>query len=150
MRTKQLITIGLIGVFAALAVYAWREFNRTHKSLVTVQSDYTVQATALVHEFLSNEEAACDKYRDKILTVTGMVKWVDRVEGDCIIVLGDTASLSASVRCLVDSAQVKYTGSLRPSDTVTVKGVFTGFKNDDTGLLGSDVELNRCVVGYGE
>jgi len=36
--------------------------------------------------------------------------------------------------------------SLRRGDQVVVKGFFTGFKEDETGLLGSDVEMNGCVL----
>lgn len=146
MRTKQWITIGLVGVFAAMAVYAYREYHRTNKSLAAVQPDYTVPATTLVNEFLNNEEAACGKYRNKILAVQGLIKSVDMIEGDCIIMLGDTARQSSSVRCLLDSTQVKQAIVLKRGDPITIKGAITGFIKDDTGLLGSDVELNRCVV----
>jgi hypothetical protein len=36
--------------------------------------------------------------------------------------------------------------NIKEGDEVTVKGNFTGFQKDDTGLLGSDILLNRAVV----
>jgi len=147
MQKKQLIVISILLVLAAVAIYAYREYSRTNKNLAEVEADLTVDATALVNEFLANDTAAYNKYRNKILAVQGMVKAVDQVEGDCTIVLGDTTELASSVRCLVDSAHVKSAVVLKRGERITVKGAITGFKKDDTGLLGSDVELNRCVMG---
>lgn len=146
MRKKQLIIISILLVLGTAAIYIYREYNRTNKDLATVQADYTVEATALVNEFLANDTAAYNKYRNKILAVQGMVKAVDNVDGDCTVVLGDTMELSSSVRCLLDSTQAAAGAGFKRGDQVAIKGAITGFKKDDTGLLGSDVELNRCVV----
>lgn len=146
MRKKQLIIISVVLVLAAVAIYAYREYNRTNKNLATVEADYTMEATALVNEFLTNDTAAYNKYRNKILTVQGMVKAVDNVDGDCTLVLGDTVE-SSSVRCLLDSTHAATGATFKRGNRVTIKGAITGFKKDDTGLLGSDVELNRCVLG---
>jgi hypothetical protein len=146
MLKNQWITIGLIVVLAAMAIHFYREYHRANKNLAAVQPDYTVQATTLVNEFLSNDAVALDKYCNKILVVQGIIKSVERVEDDCTIVLGDTTGQPASVRCLLDSTQVKQAIVLRRGDPITIKGAITGFNKDDTGLLGSDVELNRCVL----
>lgn len=147
MSKKQVIITSILLVLAAVAIYVYREYNRTNKDLATVAPDYTVQATALVNEFLANDSVAYNKYRNKILAVQGMVKAVDNVDGDCTVVLGDTMELSSSVRCLLDSAHAAAGAGFKRGDQVTIKGAITGFKKDDTGLLGSDVELNRCVIG---
>jgi hypothetical protein len=146
MQKKQLIIIGVIVILLGVGIYAYREYYRTNESLATVAADYTVQANLLVSEFLANDSMAYKKYGNKILAVQGMVKGVDRVDGDCTIVLGDTVELASSVRCLLDSAHVSGSMGLKRGDRVMVKGAITGFKKDDTGLLGSDVELTRCVV----
>ena len=146
MRKKPLIIISIVLVLAAVAIYAYREYHRTNTNLVEVAPDYTVEATALVNEFLANDTAAYNKYRNKILAVQGMVKAVDNVDGDCTVVLGDTVEMASSVRCLLDSAHAATGSSFKRGNRVTIKGAITGFKKDDTGLLGSDVELNRCVV----
>ncbi|WP_315818369.1 OB-fold protein [Paraflavitalea speifideaquila] len=128
MRKKQLIIIGVIVVLVGVAIYAYREYHRTNESLATVAADYTVQANTLVNEFLANDSTAYNKYRNKILAVQGLVKGVDKVDGDCTIVLGDTVDMASSVRCLLDSAQVQEGMKLRRGDHVTVKGAITGFK----------------------
>lgn len=146
MRKKLLIVTGIVLVLAAGGIYVYREYHRTNVSLTAVDADFMVEATALVNEFLANDSAANHRYRNKILAVRGMVKSVERVDGDCTVVLGDTVEMSSSVRCLLDSAQVAAGTALKRGGRVTIKGAITGFKKDDTGLLGSDVELTRCVV----
>lgn len=148
MRNKTLVLITAGLVVAGIIIYAYREYHRTNQPLNAVKADYTVQASALVEEFLNNDSAAYHKYRNKILAVQGRVKAIDRVAGDCTIVLGDTTPLGSSVRCLLDSMQVNRVATLKRGDELTVKGAITGFKKDDTGLLGSDVEMTRCVVAH--
>lgn len=126
-------------------LYAWREYNREVKDLQRVEAELSADAIALIAEFIKNDTAATKKYQDKIMAVSGMVKEVVNVDNTFTIVLGDTSDMS-SVRCLVDSTHVEGVGSLQRGVKVTVKGAVTGFKKDDTGLLGSDVELNRCVL----
>lgn len=146
MRKRTWVILGCGLVVAIIAMYAYREYHRTNKSLTTVEPDTTVEAVALVNEFLASDSVAYNKYRNKILAVHGMIKSIDTAAGDCTVVLGDTAALSSAVRCLVDSSFTATAIALHRGDRITIKGAITGFKKDETGLLGSDVELNRCVV----
>jgi hypothetical protein len=146
MSRKKIIISCVLLVIIATGIYAYREYHRTNVNLDSVTADYTLQATALANEFVANDSVADNKYRNKILAVQGVVKGVDKVEGDCTIVLGDTTDMAPSVRCILDSAHVAAGAAFKRGDKVVVKGAITGFKKDETGLLGSDVELNRCVV----
>lgn len=146
MRKRTWVILGCGVVAVILAAYAYREFHRTNKSLTDVEADATVEAVTLVNEFLTNDSVAYNKYRNKILAVHGLIKSIDTAAGDCTVVLGDTTELSSAVRCLVDSVFAATAVALKRGDHITLKGAITGFKKDETGLLGSDVELNRCVV----
>jgi hypothetical protein len=142
MSTKKIIIAVILLAVIAGGLYAWREYTRPVKGLDSVTADYTVQATALIQEFMTNEAAANQKYLNKIIAVQGVVKVVDTADGACIVALGDTADM-LSVRCVMNDVA---TGSaVQKGAAVTLKGAVTGFKKDETGLLGSDVELNRCV-----
>lgn len=143
MTKKRIIIGGIVAIVMLAAVYGWYQYNRTVQGLADVRADYSVNATALINEFVSNEEAANKKYLNKILSVKGMVKNIESAQGT--IVLGDTADMS-SVRCVLDSSVHPLTGSLQRGAIITIKGAITGFNKDETGLLGSDVQLNRCVI----
>lgn len=143
MSTKKIIIAVLLLAVIAGGIYAWREYTRPVRDLDSATADYTVQATALIQEFMVNESVASQKYLNKIIAVHGVVKLVDTTDGACIVALGDTADMS-SVRCVMNDAATGAV-AVQKGAVVTLKGAVTGFKNDETGLLGSDVELNRCV-----
>lgn len=145
MTKKRIIIGGIVLVIIITALYAWHEYNRTIPGLADVQADYSVNATALINEFTTNETTANEKYLNKILSVKGLVKKIEHNGPSGIVVLGDTTDMS-SVRCLLDSAATAAASALQPGQAVTVKGAVTGFNKDETGLLGSDVQLNRCVI----
>ena len=143
MNKKRTIIGGIVVVIALAGGYGWYQFNRTVPGLADVRADFSVNATDLIKEFVSSEDAANKKYLNKILAVKGMVKNVESAQST--IVLGDTSDMSG-VRCVVDSTASSTIGSLQKGAVITIKGAITGFNKDETGLLGSDVQLNRCVI----
>ncbi|HEY0678028.1 MAG TPA: hypothetical protein VGD17_07070 [Chitinophagaceae bacterium] len=146
MNRRVSIIVAVLLVAAAIAVYAWREFNRKNESLAGIKPAYEVDATFLISEFNANDTVADSKYLGQVVAVHGMVKQVEKdEEGNYTIVMGDTMDMS-SVRCAMDSTQAGKASSLKRGENVKVKGSFTGFEKDDTGLLGSDVKLNRGVI----
>ncbi|WP_205509511.1 OB-fold protein [Longitalea arenae] len=145
MSKKRIIIGGIVVVILALATYGWYQYNRTVKGLHDVRADYSVNATALINEFISNEDSANKKYLNRILAVKGVIKNIESGEGAGTIVLGDSTDLSG-VRCVLDSSAHSKTASLQRGALITIKGAITGFSKDETGLLGSDVQLNRCVI----
>jgi hypothetical protein len=145
MSRKKIIIGTIVLVILIGGIYAWREYTRTVESLAGADADFSTDAMALIGEFEKDELSADKKYHNKIIAVKGMVKSVEPVQNTFSVVLGDTSGQSA-VRCVVDSAYVKSVSLVNRGMIITVKGAITGFKKDDTGLLGSDVELNRCVI----
>ena len=137
----------VITIAAAIGgVYAWSEFNRKHEDLTNVSADHEVQAAELIKEFVNNDSVANQKYTGKVVAVEGIIEDIQKDEqGYYTIVLGEPSEMS-SVRCSIDTSHNRDVTSLQKGNRVTVKGSFTGYKADDTGLLGSDVEMNRCVV----
>ena len=143
---KKPVIIGGIGVVILLAaLYGWYQYNRAIPGLVDAAADYSVNATTLIGEFVNNETGANTKYQNKILSVNGTVKKVENDGHASIVVLGNAADMS-SVRCQLDSTAIASVNSLQPGHAITIKGAITGFSKDETGMLGSDVQLNRCVI----
>lgn len=78
--------------------------------------------------------------------MTGNVKAIEKDEkGYYTIVLGDSQSLS-SVRCSMDTTHNQDAAHLTNGSSATVRGSCNGFNKDESGLLGSDVILNYCVI----
>ena len=146
MTTKKILFLAVLVAGAGAAIFGWREYNRKNEDLAGAKEKYTVEATQLISEFNQNDSAANARYLGQVVAVTGMVKGLEKDdEGKYTLVLGDTTDMS-SVRCALDSTHAADATGLQRGQAVKIRGAFTGFKKDDTGLLGSDVELNRAVV----
>jgi len=146
MNGKTLLLVVMVLAAITAGVYTCKEFNRKPANLVKAKPAYTVQAIDLLQEFNSNDSNANKKYLGKIVTVKGLIKKIDQDDdGYYTVVLGDSVQPS-SVFCAMDTIYGKDAAKLQPISSVSVKGYFIGFEKDETGLLGSDVKLNRCVI----
>ena len=146
MSSKYVLLIVLVLAAIIAGVYTCREFNRKNPDLSKVKSAYELKASDLIKEFNENDSSANKKYLGKIVTIKGQLKRVDQdAEGYYTIILGDTAGQS-SIICTMDTTYKMDAANLKPISSVSVKGYFIGFEKDETGLLGSDVKLNRCVL----
>lgn len=147
MKRKKIIRyllLFLLLIIAAVALYIYKEYNRTHTDTARLKADYSLAATDLIKEFETNEQASNKKYWDKIIRVEGEVKEVVRDgKGFYSLVLGDTSSMS-SVRCSIDSVHSQEAAAVIKGHKIAVKGICSGFNADE--MLGSDVILVRSVV----
>ncbi len=147
MKRKKIIRYVLFAgllIIAGVAIYIYKEYNRTHVDTSRLKADYSLPATDLIKEFEVNEQVSNKKYWDKVIRVEGDVKEVIRDDkGFYLLVLGDTSSMS-SVRCSIDSVHSKEAGTVKKGSKIAVKGICSGFNADE--MLGSDVILVRSVV----
>jgi hypothetical protein len=146
MSGKNILLIVIVLCAITAGVFTCKEFNRKPPNLAKAKAAYIVEAGDLIDEFTLNDSGANKKYLGKVVTVTGQIKKVDKDEdGYLTVILGDSAKPS-SVFCAMDTVYGKDAANLQPISSVRVKGYFIGFEKDETGLLGSDVKLNRCVI----
>ena len=114
--------------------------------MTELQPAYKLDAPVLIQEFNSNDIAATQKYLGKIIVAKGTIKEIEKDgKGFYTLVLGMKGDLS-SVRCAIDKHHNNSVASLQVGSPAEIKGSITGFNKDETGLLGSDVQLNRCVL----
>ena len=146
MRTRTIIILLIVVCLGIGGIYGWNEYHRTNKSLSGVTADYTVSASQFLQEFEKSDSLTDQKYFGKIIAVNGKIKKIEKdPEGSFTVVLGSSPGMSA-VRCSMDSAYDIKVATLKEGDDIIIKGYFTGYQNDETGLLGSDVKLNRAVI----
>lgn len=144
---RKTIKISFIAVLVTTAVvfyFAMSEYRRKHKDIAVMSEEFTLSSHEILHSFSRDEKEANNRFLDKVISVTGIVKSVDRDdEGGLTIVLGDSISMSA-VRCSIDSNHNTEAAMVLTGANVSVKGVCSGYYSDE--LLGSDVVLNRCAI----
>lgn len=109
-------------------------FYQAENGSIQYQSPaYRLSATELVAAFQQDEQAASRQYSGKLLEVRGAINLLNPENG--FIYLG-APTASSSVSCTMDSTQIHKAVLLKAGDTVTIKGICTGF------LI--DVQLNRA------
>jgi hypothetical protein len=146
MSRKGLLLIVMVLVAIAAGVYTCREFNRKNANVSELKAAYEVQASDLIKEFSNNDSAATKKYLGKIVSVNGHVKKIEHdADGFYTLILGDSTEPS-SVLCAMDTTERVDASNLHNASSLKIRGFFIGFEKDETGLLGSDVKLNRCII----
>ncbi|MBS1600413.1 MAG: hypothetical protein JST75_19445 [Bacteroidetes bacterium] len=142
---RKFLLLVIVGLMAA-GFYGVHEFSRANPDMTDIKESYQADANGLLSEFNTNEITATKKYLGKVVAVTGTIKEIEKDEkGFYTVVLGISGNMN-SVRCLVDQTKSNIVGDLQKNKPVTIKGNFTGYNADATGLLGSDVQMNRCVI----
>ncbi|HEY6976590.1 MAG TPA: hypothetical protein VH396_09870 [Chitinophagaceae bacterium] len=143
---KRNILIAIAFITTCAAVYGFIEYNRVAKDLIYVKAKFTVSAEAIMESFAKDELKANKQYLGRVVAVSGNIRAIEATDkNNSILVLGDETSLS-SVRCSLDSTHMNVLQNLHTGEKVTVKGIITGYNADETGLLGSDIQMNRCII----
>jgi len=108
------------------------------RSLVTVSSktaSYTLTADQLFSEYKANEAAADNKYKGKVVLISGPIRQNGKFMGTAFLVIGGHGFLDGVQCTLGDSAGV---ASLSKDSQVTVKGEVSGKKGN--------VLLRNCTL----
>ncbi len=132
---KILIAFGLLVLIGGgVAFYL---YNKPHQNIERAEADFEMPASELFAAFEQNEQAAQDKYLDKIIKVTGAVQEVKKSDdGSTQIILEGDGMFGVSCQ-LDDKVEHSHT-DLETGEKATLKGICTGK------LM--DVVLVRCVV----
>jgi hypothetical protein len=132
MKQLKKILLALFVLLVAVAAYAW--FFVWNKPQINVSKADAVktEASALFNDYSSNEQAANQKYLEKILEVAGVVTNVTKNAEGQIVVLLKTNDPMFGINCTMEEKDIV----LKQGDAVTLKGICTGYL--------TDVVLIRC------
>lgn len=144
MKKEKIILLTIAFALLGGGFYAYSEYNRKVKDLSKVSADVHIGTEDLVAQFEKNETSANALYLDKVISVSGTLKAIEKDDANNYsLVLGDENSM-ASVRCSMDEDHQQKVKGLVTGIKIKVKGACTGFNSNE--LLGSDVILNRSVI----
>jgi uncharacterized protein (DUF1330 family) len=145
MSRKRIIWTTVLLAIAAGAIFCYKEYTRTNQDMANARADLNLTAAELIRDYQSNDSNANKKYNGKVIEVKGSVKRIEKDEkGYFTVVLGDSSI--SSVRCSMDTIHQNDAASLTEGSSAIIRGACTGFNKDETGLVGSDVILNRCAI----
>jgi hypothetical protein len=147
MKNKIKIWAMIAFAMIGLGFYGVHEYFRPNKDISELKETARVSGIGLIHEFETSDTITSRKYIGKIIIVQGKLKTIEKDEkGYCTLVLGDDGAMMSSVRCDIDTLHNKEVSLLKEGNPINIKGIVTGYYADATGLLGSDVQLSRCMV----
>jgi hypothetical protein len=85
-----LIILPLVICYFSFDAIRAKEMKGEQQSTHELKADYTVDAIALIKEFVSNDSLANARYREKILTVTGNISEMNSTDSTATISFADS------------------------------------------------------------
>ncbi len=128
MNRKKIILVfiilGTVGGFLGYKMY-----NKPHIDVLKSSTEISVSANKILDEFYSDETAANKKYLEKNVAIKGEISEVKKKKKKGIITL-KTNDNFGSILCHLSTEATKKMGTLKNGETVSIKGICTGFLMD--------------------
>lgn len=149
LKKKQIIKIlaiiTIVGVLIGGGITLYM-FNMPHKDIQQSEADYSLNASELVNEYLSDGAAANEKYLgedgdSKILKITGIVADIsENFDGQKVVLLKNDSD-KAGVSCVFLDEAGSHASELKIGEETTIKGlIISGAAFDE------DLELYEHVI----
>ncbi len=119
------ILAGPIFAFASFMFIQSYLEKQTFENTTTAKTDYTINAEALIKEFIANDTVTNKKYLDKTLVVNGNASAVE-VLADSTSTIKFSDSTGSYVIFSLDKNQLDQVKSIKSGDAVSLKGVCSG------------------------
>jgi ABC-type amino acid transport substrate-binding protein len=152
---KNIRTILLAAIVLALAGVGVGVFmfNKKVPSTADLKPDFTATATDFYNEFDTDEKVAFNKYKDKVVQLSGKVQAVNAAaEGRVDVILADDA-IAGTLSFSLEPDQTAKGKALKEGDAITLKGICTGIQSaaeeeEDSLLssLGKEVQFKKGVI----
>lgn len=122
---KHFASIFVLLIFAFLAVGSTDTDVDTRK-VQSQEPDYVLRANDLINEYDVNEVSADDKYKGKIVVVTGTIQSIGKdIMDQAYIVIGGEGFLDG-IQCMFTKGEHRTIARLSKGQMVTVKGEVRG------------------------
>jgi cytochrome c-type biogenesis protein CcmE len=131
---KVILTVAAIGLIAGLLMVYWI-FNKPHRD-VAKEKGIALSAQQVYDAFRTNEASANSKYLDKAIELTGTVADVSTNQEGQKVVNFSTNDPLVMINCTFKTDP----GNLKAGDTITFKGICTGYIPD------ANVVINEGVL----
>ena len=141
-KLRHIASAFVVTGFLFIAFGSDDEQTTIEADIATLAPAVTVSAKQLYADYDANGIAADEKYKDKVLLVTGQVNTIDRDIFDEIYVSLKGDEYFGDIECYFADTHVKTASQLSKGQTVTVKGKCDGKKGIVT-LKGCVIESNN-------
>ncbi len=125
MKKKILFAVIILAVLGG--AYGYYEYNRPVAGTEKKKADVEISASDLLAAFEADEAAANSQYSGKVIQVNGIIGSMESKESGNKISIQTDNPMSGVICEMEDGQDIS---SLNTGETVTVKGVCTGFLSD--------------------
>lgn len=119
------IIIGPVMAFASYKLGEKYVMAETFTSTNNIKADFTVNANDLIREFISNDTAANNKYREKIIVVNGKTTQVERLS-DSTTTIQFADSTGSYIVFSFEKEQYEQVKEIKTGEEVSLKGSCSG------------------------
>ncbi len=124
-KLKHLASLIVVAIFIAIA-YGSEDEKTTEKAIAAEKPAFSVSSKKLYADYDANGVAADEKYKDKVIRVTGKVTTIDRDIMDKIYVTLKGDEYFGDVQCFFAEDHTKTASKLSKGQRITVKGKCEG------------------------
>jgi tRNA_anti-like len=140
---KKLVFVFLL--IAAVGGFAvWYLFNEKFTDTTKRDAAYSIDAQSFIKEFQQNDSLANIKYKEKIITVNGIVSEIETMDSIINIKMIDTTT-DAYVIFGFQDEQIAKVKTIKEGDKISVKGSCSGGSYSEI-LEAEAIDFKRCVI----
>jgi hypothetical protein len=150
--------LGIIGGVFGLVVglyFGYDTFLAPHRDVQSVATDFSLQASDIVAEYLTDATLANDKYLDeegesKVLKIKGTVRSITVDFNDQKVILLQSETDKAGVSCTFTAATNADASKVEVGSSVSIKGVIrSGAAYDEDLEMYEHVIMEKCkLIGH--
>jgi fucose 4-O-acetylase-like acetyltransferase len=142
LKRLLIVFAGPVIVYGSFKVTEKYMMGKTYKNTAHIEADYTIEAPALIQEFLANDTAANKRYTEKILQVNGAASSI-AIAGDST----STIKFGADSYLIFSFDKTAFTEvkKIKAGDVISVKGVCSGSIHSE--ILGTtSISFKRSLL----
>lgn len=122
MNRRRLVSLSVVLLFVLLGLGSADTENAVETSVSTAAPDVEVSAPVLFSDYESNEVAGDEKYKGKILLVSGSVDDISKDITDTLYISLDAGQTFGSVQCFFADEHTDELSQVRKGQYVTIQG----------------------------
>lgn len=119
-----ILTITIISI-----VCFWLYINQPYTSIKSLKTQEKINAKQLTVLFLKNEEKANQKFREKVIEVSGTIKNINLLNQNSNIILNGS-HVNHNIICQIELHKKEKITKLQIGQKVNIKGICKGYLKD--------------------
>ncbi len=138
---KKIIITVLLILLAAILIYGYLQYKKTHPDYKKMKSEISVTAEKLFYDYRNNTSKSDSLYLGKMIEVEGVINDVEKIDSTVIVafvfdhgIFGDEG-----VRCSFIPRSIDDITQFQPSANIKLKGLCQGYNE-------TDVILEKCSI----